>query len=70
MLRNLESGWEGAGAGEEFWCQGPARDWGAFLDVEEGELAGQDKGDFGLQRGPWRDEVPRDLPEAGEYAPL
>ena len=43
---------------------------GADAGVEEGELAGQDKGDFGLQRGPWRDEVPRDLPEAGEYAPL
>ena len=35
-----------------------------------GEGAGQEKGDFGLQKSPWRDEVPRDLPEAGEYAPL
>ena len=34
----------------------------------DGEVAGQEKGDFGLQRSLWR--VPRDLPEAGEYAPL
>ena len=34
----------------------------------DGEVAGQEKGDFGLQRSLWR--VLRDLPEAGEYAPL
>ena len=38
--------------------------------VGAGEVAEQEKGDFDLQRSPWRDEVPRDLPEAGEYAPL
>ena len=36
--------------------------------VGAGEVAGQEKGDFSLQRSLWR--VPRDLPEAGECAPL
>ena len=36
--------------------------------VGAGEVAGQEKGEFSLQRSLWR--VPRDLPEAGECAPL
>ena len=71
MSRDLESGGESRERADAEKGSGvkDLPEAGCLLGrVGAGEVVGQEKGDFGLQRSLWR--VPRDLPEAGEYAPL